>query len=113
MAVEAIGAHKLRSFLTLVGIIAGVAAIISIMTGVSVVQSTMEKLAIDVAHVRLEQTVLPPVGQIGIPGIGQSCVPQLLERKDHEMVVQHANTGHARGRERPGRVQAGLPGKHQ
>jgi len=43
MALEAIGAHKLRSFLTLVGIIAGVAAIISIMTGVSVVQSTMEK----------------------------------------------------------------------
>jgi len=43
MALEAIGAHKLRSFLTLVGIISGVAAIISIMTGVSVVQSTMEK----------------------------------------------------------------------
>ena len=43
MALEAISAHKLRSFLTLVGIIAGVAAIISIMTGVSVVQSTMEK----------------------------------------------------------------------
>jgi len=43
MALDAIGAHKLRSFLTLVGIIAGVAAIISIMTGVSVVQSTMEK----------------------------------------------------------------------
>ena len=42
MALEAIGAHKLRSFLTLVGIISGVAAIISIMTGVSVVQSTME-----------------------------------------------------------------------
>ena len=42
MAVGAIGAHKLRSFLTLVGIIAGVAAIISVMTGVSVVQSQME-----------------------------------------------------------------------
>jgi putative ABC transport system permease protein len=42
MAVAAIGAHKLRSFLTLVGIIAGVAAIISVMTGVSVVQSQME-----------------------------------------------------------------------
>jgi putative ABC transport system permease protein len=42
MAVSAIGAHKLRSFLTLVGIIAGVAAIISVMTGVSVVQSQME-----------------------------------------------------------------------
>jgi putative ABC transport system permease protein len=42
MALTAIGAHKLRSLLTLVGIIAGVAAIISVMTGVSVVQTTME-----------------------------------------------------------------------
>jgi putative ABC transport system permease protein len=42
MALAAIGAHKLRSSLTLVGIIAGVAAIISVMTGVSVVQSQME-----------------------------------------------------------------------
>jgi len=42
MALAAIGAHKLRSFLTLVGIIAGVAAIIAVMTGVSVVQSQME-----------------------------------------------------------------------
>jgi putative ABC transport system permease protein len=43
MAVSAIGAHKLRSILTLVGIIAGVAAIIAVMTGVSVVQNTMER----------------------------------------------------------------------
>jgi putative ABC transport system permease protein len=42
MAISAIGAHKLRSFLTMVGIIAGVAAIIAVMTGVSVVQSQME-----------------------------------------------------------------------
>jgi putative ABC transport system permease protein len=42
MALSAIGAHKLRSVLTLIGIIAGVAAIISVMTGVSVVQSQME-----------------------------------------------------------------------
>ncbi|MFV2072062.1 MAG: ABC transporter permease [Thermoanaerobaculales bacterium] len=42
MAMSAIGAHKLRSFLTLVGIIAGVAAIISVMTGISVIQTTME-----------------------------------------------------------------------
>jgi putative ABC transport system permease protein len=42
MALTAIGAHKLRSVLTLVGIVAGVAAIISVMTGVSVVQSQME-----------------------------------------------------------------------
>lgn len=43
MALDAISAHKLRSFLTLVGIIAGVASIIAIMTGVSVVQNTMEQ----------------------------------------------------------------------
>jgi putative ABC transport system permease protein len=42
MAISAIGAHKLRSLLTLVGVIAGVAAIIAVMTGVSVVQSQME-----------------------------------------------------------------------
>jgi putative ABC transport system permease protein len=42
MALAAIGAHKLRSALTLVGIIAGVAAIISVMTGVSIVQNQME-----------------------------------------------------------------------
>jgi len=42
MAISAIGAHKLRSFLTLVGVIAGVAAIIAVMTGVSVVQSQMQ-----------------------------------------------------------------------
>ncbi len=42
MAISAIGAHKLRSILTLVGIVAGVAAIIAVMTGVSVVQSQME-----------------------------------------------------------------------
>ncbi len=42
MALGAIGAHKLRSALTLVGIIAGVAAIIAVMTGVSVIQSQME-----------------------------------------------------------------------
>ncbi len=42
MALGSIGAHKLRSFLTLVGIIAGVAAIIAVMTGVSVIQNQME-----------------------------------------------------------------------
>jgi putative ABC transport system permease protein len=43
MALEAIRAHKLRSSLTLVGIVAGVASIIAVMTGISVVQSAMEK----------------------------------------------------------------------
>ncbi len=43
MAVSAIKAHKLRSFLTMVGIIAGVASIIAVMTGISVVQTAIEK----------------------------------------------------------------------
>ena len=43
MAISAITSHKLRSFLTLVGIIAGVASIIAIMTGISVIQNTMEQ----------------------------------------------------------------------
>ena len=43
MAVTAIWSHKLRSALTLVGIIAGVASIIAVMTGISVVQGTIEK----------------------------------------------------------------------
>jgi putative ABC transport system permease protein len=42
MAVSAIWAHKLRSALTLIGIIAGVASIIGVMTGISVIQSTIE-----------------------------------------------------------------------
>lgn len=43
MAMMALSANKLRSALTLVGIVAGVASIIAVMTGISVVQSTMEK----------------------------------------------------------------------
>jgi putative ABC transport system permease protein len=42
MAVSAITTHKLRSSLTLVGIIAGVASIIGVMTGISVIQNTIE-----------------------------------------------------------------------
>jgi putative ABC transport system permease protein len=43
MAITAIMSHKLRSFLTLIGIIAGVASIIAVMTGISVIQTTIEK----------------------------------------------------------------------
>ena len=43
MAIAAIWSHKLRSFLTLVGIIAGIASIIAVMTGISVIQETIEK----------------------------------------------------------------------
>jgi len=43
MAITAIMSHKLRSFLTLIGIIAGVSSIIAVMTGISVIQTTIEK----------------------------------------------------------------------
>jgi len=43
MALAAITANKLRSFLTLIGIISGVASIIAVMTGISVIQKTIEK----------------------------------------------------------------------
>jgi len=43
MSFGAIVRNKLRSLLTLVGIVAGVASIIAVMTAISVVQSTMER----------------------------------------------------------------------
>ena len=43
MSMSAIVGNKLRSILTLVGIVAGVASIIAVMTAISVVQDTMEK----------------------------------------------------------------------
>jgi putative ABC transport system permease protein len=43
MSLGAIVSNKLRSVLTLVGIIAGVASIIAVMTGISVIQGAMEK----------------------------------------------------------------------
>ena len=43
MAITAIMSNKLRSFLTLIGIIAGVASIIAVMTGISVIQTAIEK----------------------------------------------------------------------
>ena len=43
MSLSAIVGHKLRSSLTLVGIVLGVASIIAVMTAISVIQSTMEK----------------------------------------------------------------------
>ena len=43
MSLQAIQSNKLRSSLTLVGIVLGVASIIAVMTGISVIQGTMEK----------------------------------------------------------------------
>jgi len=43
MSLSAIRVNKLRSSLTLIGVILGVASIIAVMTAISVIQSTMEK----------------------------------------------------------------------
>src|SRR5213592_1490485 len=43
LSLSAIMANKLRSVLTLVGIVAGVASIIGVMTAISLVQATIEK----------------------------------------------------------------------
>src|SRR6058998_4378010 len=43
MSFQALLANKLRSVLTLVGIVAGVASIIAVMTGISVIQATLER----------------------------------------------------------------------
>lgn len=43
MSLQSIRSNKLRSCLTLVGIVLGVASIIAVMTGISVIQNTMEK----------------------------------------------------------------------
>src|SRR5512140_3524288 len=43
MSLDAIVSNKLRSALTLVGIVAGVASIIAVMTAISVIQGTMER----------------------------------------------------------------------
>ena len=43
MSLQALVANKLRSVLTLVGIVAGVASIIGVMTGISVIQAALER----------------------------------------------------------------------
>ncbi len=42
MAVSSVVNHKLRSFLTLIGVIAGVASIIAVMTGIQIVRTKLE-----------------------------------------------------------------------
>ena len=66
MALEAIRANKLRSVLTLVGIVAGVASIIAVMTGISVIQSTMES-ELSVLGTQTFQVQKWPAGNFG-PG---------------------------------------------
>jgi putative ABC transport system permease protein len=64
MALEAIRTNKLRSVLTLVGIVAGVASIIAVMTGISVIQSTMES-ELSVLGTQTFQVQKWPAGNFG------------------------------------------------
>lgn len=83
MAILAIWAHKLRSALTLVGIIAGVASIIGVMTGISVIQTTMEK----------EMSVLGATTfQVQKWGAGPTTAEERREiRKRRPLTVEHAD----------------------
>ncbi|HSN57469.1 MAG TPA: ABC transporter permease [Candidatus Sulfomarinibacteraceae bacterium] len=62
MALAAVGAHKLRTALTLVGVIAGVAAIIGTMTGVSVAQHQMESELSVLGSTVFQAQKFPPRG---------------------------------------------------
>ena len=62
MAFAAVGAHKLRTALTLVGVIAGVAAIIATMTGVSVAQNQMESELSVLGSTVFQAQKFPPRG---------------------------------------------------
>jgi putative ABC transport system permease protein len=64
MSLGALLSNKLRSILTLVGIVAGVASIIAVMTAISVVQVTMEK-EMSVLGAQVFQVQKWPVGGFG------------------------------------------------
>jgi putative ABC transport system permease protein len=66
MSCGAILSNKLRSVLTLVGIVAGVASIIAVMTAIAVVQSTMEK-EMSVLGAQVFQVQKWPAGGFGGP----------------------------------------------
>jgi putative ABC transport system permease protein len=83
MSCSALLRNKLRSILTLVGIVAGVASIIAVMTAISVVQSTMEK----------EMSVLgSQVFQVQKWPAGFSSHEEMLKaRRRPPLTVEHAN----------------------
>jgi putative ABC transport system permease protein len=62
IAFAAVGTHKLRTALTLVGVIAGVAAIIGTMTGVSVAQHQMESELSVLGSTVFQAQKFPPRG---------------------------------------------------
>jgi len=85
MALAAIKAHKLRSSLTMVGIIAGVASIIAVMTAISVVQTAIEK------EISVLGTETFQVQKWAASGDGLSEEERLKIRRRRPTTVAHAN----------------------
>jgi putative ABC transport system permease protein len=84
MSLGAIVSNKLRSSLTLVGIVAGVASIIAVMTAIAVVQSTMEK-EMSILGAQVFQAQKWPVG-----GFNSEEERRKAMRRP-PMTVEHAN----------------------
>ncbi len=84
MAITAIMSHKSRSFLTLIGIIAGVASIIAVMTGISVIQTTIEK-EMSVLGTRTFQVQK----QAAAGPVSQEEMQKIMRRRP--TTVEHAN----------------------
>jgi putative ABC transport system permease protein len=84
MSLGAIVSNKLRSALTLVGIVAGVASIIAVMTAISVVQSTMEK-EMSILGAQVFQVQKWPVGGF------HSDEERRRAMRRPPMTVEHAN----------------------
>jgi putative ABC transport system permease protein len=84
MSLRAILSNKLRAILTLVGIVAGVASIIAVMTAISVIQSTMEK-EMSVLGAQVFQVQKWPAGGFG------SAEERRRARKRPPITVENAN----------------------
>jgi putative ABC transport system permease protein len=84
MSLRAILSNKLRSILTLVGIVAGVASIIAVMTAISVIQTTMEA-EMSVLGAQVFQVQKWPVGGFN------SAEERRRAMRRPPVTVEHAN----------------------
>src|ERR1700741_5453411 len=75
MSTGAIVANKLRSMLTLVGIVAGVASIIAVMTGIAVIQGAMER-EMSVLGAQTFQVQKWPAGGFGGAAARRKAMPR-------------------------------------
>lgn len=83
MALNAVFANKLRSFLTLVGVVAGVASIIAVMTGIAVIQGKMEADMSQLGSGTFQVQKWPAIG-----GPGQNW-RKIMQRKP--LTIEQAN----------------------